>query len=145
VPVTEIDGAACRDIFTVLNQTHFYAADQIYNFTAFSVAYAWIYALYLKPSSTDESGGLFSPTTAAAAAPSPSLGTPAPPKMDDKLKEALVKYCTRLFDQSRLKSPTSGENQHRRLPDTALHEALRILDGLSCLDPSLVRPSHPQC
>jgi len=62
--------------------------------------------------------------------------------MEERLKEALVRYCVCILEQSKLRAP-NAETKHRRLPDIALLEALRILDALCSLDSTLVPKLFP--
>jgi AP-5 complex subunit zeta-1 len=127
-PVAEWDGTACRDCFSVLNVTQFYSADQVFNVTTFSSLYTWVYELYFnripRKTPTDESDD--------------DKGPSFPLTIDARFKDAVVRYCGRLLEQSKLVAPNT-ESRLRRLPDLALYEALRLVDAMSFLDPELVK------
>lgn len=132
-PVAEWDGTPCRDCFSVLNVTPFYTADQVFNVATFSSLYSWIYHLYFNkaarepPLTEKEEDGVDADTL-------PMF----PLTMDPRFRDAIVRYCSRILAQSKLVPPTT-EAEQRRLPELALHEALRLTSAVSFIDPELVK------
>lgn len=112
-PVTELDGTPCKDIFTVSNETPFYSEDQIFNHITFSLLHSWIKHIYID---TEDS------TT-----------------LDSSFKDAVLKYCLRVIEQSQLKPIGSNEYIARRLPDMSLIESIRILNLVCQKDSSVVK------
>lgn len=75
-----------------------------------------------------------------------SLSHIAGPEMSFPFKEATIKYCLRLIDQSNLKPGVEGSSPVKVIkgfggdfPDLVLVEAIRILDLICKLDASQVR------
>lgn len=114
VYVTEIDGSQCKDIFTVANDTPHYSEDQVFNIMTFSFIHSWIYHLYI----ANPSGNLV---------------------INKQFKDAVLKYCLRVIEQSNLKTVGSKDSLSRRLPDIALIESIRILNLLCQIDDGIVR------
>lgn len=114
VYVTEIDGSQCKDIFTVANDTPYYSEDQVFNIMTFSFIYTWIYHLYVVN-------------------PNDNL------KISKQFKDAVLKYCLRVIEQSNLKTVGTKDSLSRRLPDMALIESVRILNLLCQIDDTIVR------
>lgn len=133
-PVTEIDGSATREFFTVLNLSALhtkaslvaYSQDQTFNIYAFSTLLPLLQAML--------AGGQ---------------------KVEAGLKETVCAYCFRLVEQAKLRYGDAGlvkpQLATESLPDNALCEAgslpplttVRILDVLAALDSELVARVFP--
>ncbi|KJE94802.1 hypothetical protein CAOG_05380 [Capsaspora owczarzaki ATCC 30864] len=127
--VTEND-IRSQDAFTVLSlQTPLFPEQQLLNVQAFSMLHAW---LLCHLSSIRASADVI-PTGSTASSASASGD-----RLDSSFKDAVVEYCLRIFDQ--VETRTQADRQ--RLgeldrADAALIEAIRILDVLGQIDPSV--------
>lgn len=125
--VTELNGMPAQSFFTVLNAVGQFSEDQISNTCSFSILYQWINLLYGPQSSYHDEF-----------------------EMSFPFKEATIKYCLRLIDQSNLKPGGDGSAPAKAIkgfggdyPDLVLVEAIRILDLVCRLDTAQVPSLFP--
>jgi len=116
IPVTELDGSPCRDIYTLLNVTPFFTEDQVFNIQAFSALHAWIYYVHIRQLEVP-AGLIKGPETIKAP---PTKQEPEPPEdpeekppqsvIDDTFKRTSVSYCIRIIDQAKLDQSQPNPN-----------------------------------
>ncbi|XP_033108449.1 AP-5 complex subunit zeta-1-like isoform X2 [Anneissia japonica] len=144
LPVTEIDGAACQDFFTILSLGQYYSEDQLLNIWSFSSLKAWLIDTHLKLSS--------------ASSGQPQKVSQETRTFLSKAKLALIEraceYCLRVIDQSERtaihsnwQSPNDQSGplkvHDQELVEACLVEAISILDVVCKLDSSMIPKLFP--
>ncbi|XP_071943809.1 AP-5 complex subunit zeta-1-like [Antedon mediterranea] len=144
IPVTEIDGAACQDFFTILSLSQYYSDDQLLNIWSFSGLKAWLIEAHLKISNA-----VLSNSPRARQETRTFLS-----KSKLALIERTCEYCLRIMDQS---ERTANRNHwqssygdsgpvkvhDQELVEACLVEAISILDVVCKLDSSLIPKLFP--
>nr|XP_006817112.1 PREDICTED: AP-5 complex subunit zeta-1-like [Saccoglossus kowalevskii] len=128
--VTDIDGTASRDIFTILSIGHYYSGDQLLNIHSFSMLKSWLISSH--PSAI--------PLDKASLETSESYSSGFSTRARGVLKEKSCEYCLRIIDQCERK-PMKAQDGH--LQHACLVEVLSILDILCQQDNTLIARLFP--
>ncbi|NXO85948.1 AP5Z1 protein, partial [Sitta europaea] len=134
-PVTEVDGAATTDFFTVLSVAQHYTQDQWLNVQAFSMLRNWLLCCgdkelnTLDPGDRAGTGSCVTPLVSTAAT---GGQLPAP---RGRLRDKAFEYCQRLIEQSTRRPLKKDDGD---LQKACLIEAVTIMDIICKQDSSYV-------
>ncbi|XP_059152850.1 AP-5 complex subunit zeta-1-like [Physella acuta] len=117
--VTEIDGTANTNIFTVLSLGQYYTEDQLLNVFSFSCLYKWILGVSSSLADVSETSCV-SPDTEVIIQ-----------KVVGALVPKSVDYCLRVLEQSERKAKVQSDVE---LQAACLIEAVQVLDMVCTLD-----------
>eukprot|EP01127_Copromyxa_protea_P023055 TRINITY_DN8537_c0_g1_i1.p1 TRINITY_DN8537_c0_g1~~TRINITY_DN8537_c0_g1_i1.p1 ORF type:complete len:833 (+),score=161.78 TRINITY_DN8537_c0_g1_i1:49-2547(+) len=132
-PITELDGTPARDFYTILNVTHAFTEDQVFNVQSFSVLYTWLQRIH------NNNKRIVDPDE-------------PPIKINENFQKSVLAYCLRLLDQVKLEpsnisnllsrdnaeSAVNASGGCPRIEELLTIETVRILDVLCSIDRSLV-------
>ncbi|KAF2078457.1 hypothetical protein CYY_000207 [Polysphondylium violaceum] len=122
-PVTELDGSAAIEFFTVLNNSQYYTEDQTFNIYSFSMLYTWLNLYKIPPLNTQVN---IESTVSTPRDNSNSNNEQQQQQqqqdtnnssnnnniiyrqLNSNFQNTIVTYCLRIIDQLKLK-PTTGE------------------------------------
>ncbi|XP_062999327.1 AP-5 complex subunit zeta-1 [Elgaria multicarinata webbii] len=134
-PITEVDGTAATDFFTVLSVGQYYTEDQWLNMQAFSMLQKWLLCYgsdgAASPNSDDKSevdGSIVSMVSVTS-----TSSRLLPPK--ERLREKAFEYCQRLIEQSNRRALKKVDGE---LQKACLLEAITVMDIICRQDSSYV-------
>ena len=171
--VTEVDGTPTRDFFTCMNNSYDYSEDQLLNVHIFSSLYCWLFYLYqaqlLETRKRQSRDDIVSKLEHYGLVHGESRGAVSEPRpgdksslighftLDEEFREVVISICLRILSQVELDIVRDGPQQMRlgaryviseldwmrEFIEGVSMEAVRILDLLCLMDPSLVTRIFP--